>query len=81
MSPLAALHEVTRAGGISLLRNGLTSQLSDAERLQAYELAYSDPVLNGIRGDLRTPNGNVLARNVTPSEAFAALLSWFAANQ
>lgn len=40
-----------------------------------YLRAYSDPNLSRIRGDLRTPNGSVvIAPNVTPFEAYQALI-------
>jgi hypothetical protein len=59
-----------------------TTQLTDQQLLIKYKQAYSDPRLNGIRGTLKTrgANGKVVedARSVTPAEAFAALLKWFA---
>jgi hypothetical protein len=52
--------------------------MSDAQLLKAYETAYSDPALNGIRGDLRTPDGKtVIAKDVTPAEAYKALLKHY----
>ena len=70
------LHQATRDAGIELQAGG-NGNLSDKELLQRFIRAYSDPSLNGIRGDLRTPDGKlVLGRNVTPAEAFALLLKW-----
>src|SRR5262245_61922620 len=70
------LHQATRAAGIKLGVNK-NPGLTDAQLLKAYEKAYSDPSLNGIRGDLRTPNGKtVIAQDVTPAEAFQQLLEW-----
>ena len=71
------LHKATRDAGIAL-RKEANSRLSDAELLEQYRRAYNDPCLDGIRGDLRTPDGStVIASGVTPSEAFEALLEWF----
>jgi hypothetical protein len=72
------MHRSTRDAGIGL-RQGSNSALSDAELLQRYRRAYSDPRIQGIRGDLRTPNRRItIARNVSPAEAFEALMQWFA---
>jgi hypothetical protein len=71
------LHQAMRNAGIQL-RKGGNSGLTDAELLQGYGRAYKDPCLDGIRGDLRTPDGSkVIASGVTPAEAFEALLEWF----
>jgi len=51
--------------------------MTDAELIEAYTKAYSDPSLDGIRGSLRTPNSKtILGENLTPSEAFEKLLEW-----
>ncbi len=72
------IHQATRDAGIGI-REGSNAALSDAELLARYKQAYSDPKLQGIRGDLRTPDGNtVIARDVTPAEAYKALQKWFA---
>jgi RHS repeat-associated protein len=71
------LHQATREAGIGL-RQGSNASLTDAQLLQRYRQAYSNPRLNGIRGDLRTPDGGaVIASDVTPADAFEALLLWF----
>ena len=48
---------------------------------QLMELAhqgYANPGLQGIRGSLRTPNGDiVIIENATPLQAYNALLRWF----
>ncbi len=68
------LHEATRNQGIRLRGN---PSMSDAELLNNYNNAYSNPEFSGICGDLRTPNGlTVIATDVTPAEAFQALLEW-----
>jgi hypothetical protein len=68
------LHRATRQAGIRL---GGNRRLNNTQLLEAYRRAYSDPSLDGIRGDLRTPDGStVIARNVTPLEALEALLEW-----
>ena len=67
------LHRATSAAGIEL---GGT-KLSQRGLLDAYERAYSDPALRGIRGELRTPNGSlVLGKGLTPAEAMRQLRSW-----
>jgi hypothetical protein len=71
------LHEAVRNAGIGL-REGSNAALSDAELLQRYRKAYADPRLNGIRGDVRTPDGTTaIAKDVTPAEAFEALQRWY----
>lgn len=46
--------------------------------LELNHKGYADPSLSGISGSLRTPNGSVvIARDVTPLEAYNALLRWF----
>lgn len=51
--------------------------MSDTELLENYLSAYDNPNLLGIRGDLHTPNSEtVIKTNVTPGEAFKALLEW-----
>jgi len=50
---------------------------SDAELFKAYEKAYSDKSLKGIRVDLVSPDGTVvLARNVTPLTAIKKMQQW-----
>jgi hypothetical protein len=72
------LHAATNNAGIAL-REGGNAAMTDAELLARYRKAYSDPSLAGIRRDLRTLNGQTtLATNVTPAEAFEALMRWFA---
>ncbi len=72
------LHQATRNAGIGL-REGANASMSDADLLARYRQAYSNPSLAGIRGDLRTPNGQtVIATNLTPADAFDALMKWFA---
>jgi hypothetical protein len=66
------LHDATADAGIEL--GG--SQLTDTDIIGAYQRAYSSPSLDGIRGDLRLPNGTMFAKNVTPREAFDALVKW-----
>jgi len=67
------LHDATNAAGVDLGGSTMTND----ELIAAYEKAYADPSLDGIKGDLRTPNGGlVLATDVTPGEAFATLLDW-----
>ena len=68
------LHEATRNQGIKLRGN---PSMSDDELLNNYNMAYSNPKLSGICGDLRTPDSvTVVATDVTPAEAFRALLEW-----
>lgn len=58
------------------LRGG-NSGMSDQQLLDNYTSAYNNSGLEGIRGDLRTPNSsNVVATNVSPFEAMATLLEW-----
>ncbi len=69
------LHEATRKEGIRL--RGGNPEMSDTDLMNHYTNAYNNPSLNGIRGDLRTPDGSiVVAQNVTPGEAFEALINW-----
>ena len=69
------LHEATRNQGIKL--RGGNPQMTDSVLLENYSKAYSNPELSGILGDLRTPNGSdIIATNVTPSEAYELLLKW-----
>lgn len=52
--------------------------MSTKQLLQKYREAYADPSLQGIRGDLRTPGSRVVVgTNMTPLEAYDALLKWF----
>jgi len=69
------LHEATRAAGIEL-RGGNPDKSRD-ELLGAYGTAYNSPDIAQIKGDLRTPNSKtVVATNVNPAQAYAALLAW-----
>jgi len=70
------LHEATAAGGISLRSSGISQQLTDEELLEAYGHAYSDPVLQGILGDLRVPGGPTIDSNLDPKAAYDALMNW-----
>ncbi|OYP01251.1 hypothetical protein CG709_11340 [Lachnotalea glycerini] len=74
------LHEATRNQGIKL--RGGNSGMSDQQLLDNYTSAYNNSSLEGIRGDLRTPNSsNVVVTNVTPSEAMTTLLDWAEQNK
>ncbi|MEO8842100.1 MAG: hypothetical protein ABI704_11050 [Kofleriaceae bacterium] len=68
------IHDATDAAGIKL--GG--SQLTNDDIINAYKKAYADPSLHGIEGDLRLPNGTAVpgGTNVTPGQAFDALLKW-----
>lgn len=69
------MHAATRGGGIKL--RGGNPGLTAAELEALYNAAYSDSSLNGIRGDLRTPDSSVvIAKNVTPAEAWRYLMEW-----
>lgn len=69
------LHEDTRGAGIEL--QGGNPGMADADLINAYKQAYSNSALDGISGDLRTPNSSVVVgRNFTPSQAFEELLKW-----
>src|SRR5262249_48548778 len=68
------LHDATDAAGISL---GNNPNMTDSDFINTYKKAYSDPSLNGIKGDLRTPDGTlVLGTGLTPAEAFDELIDW-----
>jgi len=70
-----SLHKATKNQGIKL--RGGNSGMSDQQLLDNYTNAYNNSNLDGIRGDLRTPNSsNVVVTNVIPSEAMNALLEW-----
>lgn len=66
------IHDATARAGVSL--GG--SRLTDEQLINAYKKAYTDPSLSGIKGDLRVPAGPTIKSDVTPGEAFAALLQW-----
>jgi hypothetical protein len=66
------LHDATARAGVKLG----SSPLTDDQLIDAYKKAYSDPSLSQIKGDLRIPSGATIKSNVTPGEAFAALLDW-----
>ncbi len=69
------LHAATREEGIRLKKGN--PNMSDEQLLDNYLRAYTNPDLSGIRGDLRTPNGNVvIGTNVSPLEAYQLLLEW-----
>lgn len=68
------LHAATKRAGIKL--RGGNPQMSDAELIERYSKAYSDPELEGILGALRTPNISLtLGKDLEPAEAFEKLLS------
>lgn len=51
--------------------------MSFEDLINSYHNAYNNPSLDGIRGDLRTPDSSiVVATNVTPGDAFKELLKW-----
>lgn len=69
------LHQASSQAGIA--RRGGNPGLSDTALADRYRSAYADPMLEGIRGDLRTPDGkSVIAKDVTPLQALEALLKW-----
>lgn len=69
------LHEATRNEGIKL--RGGNPGMSFEDLINSYHNAYNNPSLDGIRGDLRTPDSSiVVATNVTPGDAFKELLKW-----
>lgn len=70
------LHEAGRkVSGIKLEPRG--GFADEKQLLDAYRKAYSDPSVEPIRGELRTPDGKlVLGKNLTPREAFEKLLAW-----
>ena len=68
------IHDATRAAG---MRVRGTPELTDLQLLLRYRAAYNDPTLQGIRGTLRTPDGStVIGQDLTPAEAYRALLRW-----
>jgi hypothetical protein len=70
------MHEATRQAGIQLHKGG-NPTWSDQTLLDTYQQAYSNPSLQGIRGQLRTPKGDTLmGSGLTPEEAFALLRAW-----
>ncbi len=69
------LHEATRSEGIRL--RGGNAGMTDQQLLNSYARAYNSPNISHITGDLRTPDGStVIAKNVSPSQAYAALIEW-----
>jgi len=69
------MHQATKQAGIDL--QGGNPEINDSQLLNLYERAYSNPSLDGIRGDLRTPNSStVVGQNITPAQAFEELLKW-----
>jgi RHS repeat-associated protein len=71
------LHEATAEAGIALKR-GANAAMSDEALLQAYQRAYSNPSLRGIRGDVRLPDGSgAIANDVDPAGAWGAMMNWF----
>lgn len=69
------LHEATKKEGIRL--QGGNPNLSDKELIKKYKIAYADPELEGILGDLRTPNSKtIIATNATPKQAMEELQKW-----
>lgn len=73
------LHRATSAEGVQL--KGRNTNMSNQQLLESYNRAYSRPELNGIRGELRTPNGQVnLGLNLSPSEVLQRLMNWHRAS-
>src|SRR5262249_14256540 len=71
------LHAAIRDAGLA--PQGGHRGVGETVLFQRYTQAYSDPRIQGIRGDVRTPNGRtVIATDVTPAQAYQALLQWFA---
>jgi len=69
------IHESTRTHGIDI--TGGNPDISSPKLLEMYDDAYFDPMLDGIRGDLRNPSGTtIIAVDVTPGEAYMLLLEW-----
>lgn len=68
------IHDATKNAEIKL--QGGNPSMTDDQLLNAYRKAYSDPSLDGIRGDLRLPDGTVVAKGVTVKDAFEKLLNW-----
>lgn len=69
------LHEATRNEGIKL--RGGNAGMTDQQLIDSYASAYSSSDISNISGDLRTPDSsNVIAKDVSPSEAFTKLLEW-----
>jgi hypothetical protein len=69
------MHQATKGAGIS--GRGGNPGLTEGQLIGKYQSAYADPLLDGIRGDLRTPDGSsVIAKGVTPLEAFNKLVEW-----
>lgn len=66
------LHRATKAEGIKLKDN---PDLTDDQLMDAYKRAYSRPEVQGIKGDVRTPNGQAIpgGEGVAPADAFDAL--------
>ena len=59
----------------------LSANMSKEQWLQSLEAHYNNPALSGIRGDLHLINssglkGQLLAGNVSPSEAWRATKKW-----
>ena len=70
------LHKSTKKEGIKLRQNS-NNDMSDEELIDAYRRAYGDTELDGILGDLRTPNcATIICTDASPGEAFENLLRW-----
>lgn len=69
------MHQATKGAGIK--GRGGNPGISEADLIAKYKAAYADPICDGIKGDLRTPDGSsVIAKGVTVLEAFEALVKW-----
>ena len=68
------IHDASKKAGIKL--QGGNPLMTDDQLLNAYRSAYSDSSLDGIRGDLRLPDGTVVAKGVSVKDAFEKLLQW-----
>ncbi|MGA9998451.1 MAG: DUF4157 domain-containing protein [Pyrinomonadaceae bacterium] len=69
------MHQATKGAGIK--GRGGNPGVAEADLIGKYKAAYADPICDGIKGDLRTPDGSkVIAKDVTVLEAFEALVKW-----
>ena len=69
------IHQATKEAGIGL--QGGNPNMTDAQLIDAYKKAYSNSKLEGIVGDLRTPDGKVVVgKDLTPTQAMDELLKW-----
>ncbi len=72
------LHKATKRQGVDPFADRERyNDFADPELIKRYRRSYSDPALDGIRGNLVDPQtGRILGRNLTPAEAFDRLLQW-----